>query len=81
MSREKRLENNEWNSIYVAGYLTYFWDTWKSKFPSLRQRPDIWASLYNLGHVDKPPHAKPDPNPFGLYADKYYDMMYLLLYK
>lgn len=81
MSREKRLENNEWNSIYVAAYLTYFWDIWKNDFPTLRDRPDIWASLYNLGHEKTHPHPKPESNKFGRHAEKYYNMMYLLLYK
>lgn len=74
-------ENNEWNTIYVSAYLTYFWDTWKSKFPSLKKRPDIWASLYNLGHEKTKPNSTPKANKFGKHAAKYYDMMYLLLYR
>lgn len=81
MVREKRLENNEWNTIYVSAYLTYFWDTWKGDFPTLKKRPDIWATLYNLGHEQTKPHSNPKANDFGKHADKYYDMMYLLLYR
>lgn len=80
MAREQRLENNEWNTMYVSAYLRYFIDTWENDFPEINIRTDILASLYNIGHESTSPHSDPEANEFGVHADKYYFMMYSLLY-
>lgn len=74
MARVKRLENNEWNIFYVAAYIKYFQDTWEDVFPDIANRPDILATLYNLGH-GKNPNANPKPNDFGENALDYYNKM------
>ena len=53
---------------------------WMEDFPTIEYRPDIWASLYNLGH-NRIPHANPQPRyPFGVLVGDYYDHMGELLY-
>ena len=46
MDREKRLENDRVNIMYVAAYIRYFQDIWKDQFPSIANRPDILGTLY-----------------------------------
>lgn len=41
MVREKRLEDNESNTIYVAAYIKYFINEWTDDFPEIGERPDI----------------------------------------
>lgn len=45
MAREKRLEDNETNILYVAAYIKLIEDTWKKEFPQISNRPDIMGTL------------------------------------
>lgn len=78
MAREKRLENNEINSLYAAAYLRYFVNEWSADFPTVAVRPDILGTLFNLGHGGKP-HANPQPNDFGEDVLRLYPLMVSLL--
>lgn len=80
MSRCKRLEDNEFNTIYVAAYLKYFVDEWNEKFPTISSRCDILCTLYNIGHESTKANSNPKSNNFGNYANDNYDMMYILLF-
>ncbi len=80
MAREKRLEDNRSNCIYVAAYIKYFQDTWQDdEFPSIANRPDILGTLYNIGHESVQPHSNPGSNSFGDYVANNYDSMRHLL--
>ena len=79
MAREKRLENDRMNIIYVAAYIKYLQDTWQSEFPTIAKRPDILGTLYNLGHEKTSPHSKPTANYFGDFVQENYDKMGYLL--
>jgi len=74
------LQDNYICILYAAAYLALIADMWVKEFPTIRVRPDIWGSLYNLGH-NKPPHANPQPRyPFGVFVGEYYGYMGKLLY-
>lgn len=75
MAREKRLESNEINCMYVAAYLRYFIDTWKSSYPEIAKKPGILGTLYNIGHQKHKPHKSPSENNFGKYARENYNHM------
>lgn len=79
MARCIRLENDGINVLYVAAYLRYFVDEWSEVYKPIATSIDILASLYNLGHDITSPNSNPSPNSFGKYAEKKYDMMYVLL--
>lgn len=79
MAREKRLENNATNAMYVAAYIKYFQDTWKKEYPNIANSPSILGSLYNLGHEQTEPNAKPQPNDFGSFVGDNYELMGELL--
>ncbi|WP_425394834.1 PAAR domain-containing protein [Chondromyces crocatus] len=78
MARKTKLEDNGINAMYAAAYLKYFQDQWDPAFPSIANRPDILASLYNLG-PSKQPNANPSPNDFGEDVLKLYPLMAQLL--
>lgn len=80
MMRVYRLNNNESNVYYVAAYIRYFVDVWEDNYNEISNRPDILATLYNLGHEITSPNSSPQSNSFGDHANDYYYMMYLLLY-
>ena len=75
MAREKRLEDNSWNIMYVAAYIKYFEDTWKEVFPEISSRPDILGTLYNIGHEKALPNSNPGSNNFGDDVEYFYDLM------
>ena len=74
MAREKRLENNDLNIMYVAAYIKAIEDIWEDEFPEISNRLDILGSLYNLGH-EKKPHNNPEANWFGEHTLEFYDLM------
>ena len=41
MAREKRLEDNETNILYVVAYIKLIEDTWKDEFTQISSSPDI----------------------------------------
>ena len=75
MAREKRLEDNSWNIMYVAAYIKYFEDTWIDVFPEISSRPDILGTLYNIGHEKTSPNSNPGSNKFGDDVEYFYDLM------
>lgn len=75
----KRLEIESENINYVAAYLAYLQDRWRSEYPEIDGHTDILASLYNLGKNAKEPNPNPKPNPFGIQAKKEYAWMRTLL--
>ena len=77
--RAMLLQDNYYCILYAAAYLQLLADLWKDDFPTIELRPDIWGSLYNLGHGKKP-HSNPQPNSFGELVGIYYDHMGELLY-
>lgn len=78
MAREKRLEDPAANAMYAAAYMRLFSDRWGSAFPMISQRPDILATLYNLGPQGAP-HGDPQPNSFGEDVLRLYPLMASLL--
>ena len=74
MAREKRLEDDFLNIMYVAAYIKALEDLWSKEFPEIGTRPDILGSLYNLGH-EKTPHDAPQANWFGQQTAYFYDLM------
>ena len=79
MARTKALEDPLTNIRYAAAYLKYYQDIWESVYPDISSRPDILASLFNLGHIQTSPNSSPEPNGFGIFAGKNYDYMKELL--
>lgn len=79
MAREKRLENNQQNVLYVAAYLKYWQDTWKDVYPEIDGRSAVLGTLYNLGKNANPPNPSPIPNDFGNYVKENYYYMGKLL--
>ena len=75
--RYLRLTQPAHNTKYVAAYLQYLIDEWKTAFPSIASRPDILGTLYNNGVGT--PHANPAPNPFGSFVELHYPDMTALL--
>lgn len=72
MAREKRLENNQINIMYVAAYLRYWQDVWEDVYPQISNDPAILGTLYNLGVKANPPNENPQSNPFGDYVEENY---------
>lgn len=73
-----RLTVESENINYVAAYLRYFQDRWKDVYPEIDGRTAVLATLYNQGER-RPPHANPEPRPFGIQAkEEYYYMRELL---
>ena len=73
-----RLTVESENINYIAAYLRYFQDRWKGVYPEIDGKTDILATLYNQGEI-RPPHSKPEANPFGKDAkNEYYYMRELL---
>lgn len=74
--------NNEHQCIeYVAAYLQLIQDLWKEKYPTIDEKSDILATLYNIGEYGgkKGINSNPEPNHFGKVAKQnYYHMQYLL---
>jgi len=77
--RATLLQDDYYCILYAAAYLRLLADLWKDDFSMIEYRPDIWGSLYNLGHGKKP-HSNPKPNSFGELVGLYYDHMGDLLY-
>ena len=74
----QKLSDDRTNIEYAAAYLKYYQDRWKEAYPEIDGRTAILATLYNQGEI-KPPHANPEPNPFGIFArDNYYHVRDLL---
>lgn len=72
MAIAKRLENDKTNITYVAAYLRYWVDDWKSIYPKIGKKPAILGTLYNLGDNAKGANPNPKPNKFGKYVKKKY---------
>ncbi|UOO38426.1 hypothetical protein IZU99_04005 [Oscillospiraceae bacterium CM] len=79
MKREKRLEDNKENAMYVAAYLRYFQDIWQDEYPDIIKNPSILGALYNKGHQTTKPHSSPESNEFGDFVAGNYDYMSELL--
>lgn len=79
MAREKRLENDRTNIMYVAAYIRYFEDTWQSEYPSIADSPDILGTLYNIGHEITRPNSNPRSNNFLRIMSKI-TMTYRIIY-
>ncbi len=81
-SREKaiayRLTVEGENVNYVAAYLAFYQDRWKSEYPQIDGKTDILATLFNQGERYEP-HSDPKPNAFGKEAKKQYSYMQELL--
>ena len=72
------LQNNEYNSIFVAGYLQYLIDNWKGEYSEITNDIGVLATLYNKGVGE--PHSSPGPSPeFGEKAQANYDHVKSLL--
>lgn len=76
-ARVARLVNNSWNINYVAAYLKNLQDIRKGKFPSINKRPDILATLYNIGKEEA--HSNPQPNDYGRAVQASYSHMKRLM--
>lgn len=63
-----RLLNDEVNIIYVTAYLKYLQDSWKKKYPKIKNDLAILGTLYNKGKGT--PKKNPKPNKFGKYVKK-----------
>lgn len=61
-SRVDRLKEPYWNIRYMAAYLKKLQDIRKVKFSEITSRPDILATVYNLGKTDA--HSNPKPNEY-----------------
>jgi len=70
-----KLGNKEGNIRYVAAYIKYFIDLWSEVYPEITQRPDIIATLFNVGHQKTSPNANPESNEFGDYAEIAYNYL------
>lgn len=95
VSTAKLLENEEKNIIYVAAYLRYQSDIWKSDYPNIENDAAILGTLYNLGHEKRGsgilgyvfgigneprvPNKNPKANEFGNDVEKYMEQMKRLL--
>lgn len=75
MAREKRLEDNRWNIMYVAAYIIAIEDYWIDEYPEIASDPSILGTLYNIGHDKKTPHSNPEPNDFGKNVEYFYNLM------
>jgi len=75
MAREKRLENDQQNIIYVAADLKYWQNMWEDEYPQISEDPAILGTLYNLGTRANAPNPNPQSNPFGEYVEENYDYM------
>lgn len=62
-ARIDRLISPSWNIRYVTAYLQKLQNIRKTKFPEITSRPDILASVYNLGKTDA--HPNPKANEYG----------------
>ena len=74
-----RLTSEGENINYVAAYLKYWQDVWKSTYPEIDGKSDILGTLYNLGDRAKAPNKNPKPNSFGENVKKEYYYMRKLL--
>ncbi len=79
MAREKRLENNQTNIMYVAAYLRYWQDVWEDVYPQINNDPAILGTLYNLGVRANAPNKSPRSTPFGDYVEENYTYLGQLL--
>lgn len=61
------LLDSQSNLEMCALILALYWNQWGAASPawSLRDRPDILATLYQLGFERSKPHAAPRSSPFG----------------
>ena len=76
---QNKLDNPEWNIKYVAAYLRYWQDCWQTTL-DISNKPEILATLYNLGENANAPNANPKPNDFGRHAQSVYHHIASLLY-
>ncbi len=79
MAREKRLENNQINIMYVAAYLRYWQDVWEDVYPQISNDPAILGTLYNLGVNANAPNKNPQSTAFGDYVMENYTYLGELL--
>ena len=75
MTREKRLENNKWNIMYVTAYIKAIEDYWIEAYPNISSDPGVLGTLYNQGHNFSTPHGNPQPGPFGEKTEYFYELM------
>ena len=62
-ARIDRLIDPSWNIRYMTAYLQTLQDARKTEFPAITSRPDILATVYNLGKTDA--HSNPKANDYG----------------
>ena len=74
----KLLRESE-NIRYVAAYLRYWIDKWEHTY-DISGKPEILATLYNLGENANAPNSSPRANSFGEYAQSKYNHVKALLY-
>lgn len=67
-ARIDRLINPSWNIRYVAAYLQQLQNIRLPKFPAITSRPDILATIYNLGTTKA--HPNPIANDYGEAVNK-----------
>ncbi|MCL2611345.1 MAG: hypothetical protein FWE02_06685 [Defluviitaleaceae bacterium] len=70
------LNNPRTNVLYAAAYLRYQTNRWQDEFPSISNRPDILATVYNIRNT---PNSSPGSNDFGRFAAHHHDRMHVLL--
>lgn len=72
-----RLENDEQNITYVAAYIAYIQEVWRDSGIDISEKPEILATLYNIGIGE--PKANPQPNDFGSFVYEHYDEIEIIL--
>ncbi len=77
-ARVARLANDKWNIEYVSAYLSNLQDIRKKDFPSIYSRPDILATLYNIGKEEA--HSNPKSNNYGRDVENIYWHMKQLMW-
>lgn len=71
------MQNDQQNIKYVAAYISYHQKQWAAAGYDISNKPQILATLYNLG--DKTPNSNPQPNEFGEFVGENYEVIAFVL--